>query len=253
MLTVDLLAIMRKNNERLLGIMMKKIIVMLLVLSLLCLSGCNSKKNNEDPGENNNSPLPAPVVVSAVEKMCTIANGSVPTKTITQVSLDTNAGDKLTGTYSTVTDGTNVIFSYKYQRFNTPAEALETGNTDRILTLEGVVNYKDGIYFSGEGDEWRPGTGTAFDLKLNFDKELFKAAVANEDETSLEVKFTADELVKFIGTSLNAVGEITVTVTHNGVNLNSVVITCSTANGTLTIRNSYTYNTQDLFPEVEEE
>ena len=240
-----------KNNERFLGIKMKKVILMLLALSLLCLAGCKEKKpsKNEDP-----QPTPAPVVESAVEKMCTIANGSKPTKTITLVTLVTNAEepDTLTGSYSTVTDGTDVIFEYRYQRFNTPAESLETGNYDRILTFSGVVNYHDGVYSSGEGDEWRPGTGTALDLKLNFDVDLFKNAVANEEGNVLEVKFTAEELKSFIGTNLNAVGEATVVIAHNDVNLSAVTVTCSTENGSLMIRTSYTYNVQDLFPEVDE-
>lgn len=240
-----------KNNERLLGINMKKIILMLIVLSLLCLAGCKNNTGNKQ-SENDATPPPSPVVESDVEKMCTIATGSKPTKTITIVTLSTYAGDELKGIYSTATNGTDVIFDYTYQRFNTPEESIETGNYDRILTLKGVVNYKDGVYFSGEGDEWRPGTGTALDLKLNFNAELFKNAVADENGTTLEVKLTADELAKFIGTTLNATGDATVTIVHNNVNLSKVTVKCSTASGSLTIESSYTYNVQDLFPEVDE-
>ena len=226
------------KNERLSGVKMKKFVLLLLVFSLiLCLPGCKlfNKKTEEAP---------------ASAGICEIANRSKPTKTITTVSYATNSGDTLSGYYKTTTDGSNVIFEYYYEKLATPEESLASGDYRRVVPYEGVINYKDGVYTSGDNESWRPGTGTAYDLKLNFDVELFKNATVSEDGKSLEATFSASELKAFIGTDLNAVGNATVTIEHNGTNLTSITVSCSTANGKLTIRNSYTYNKQDLTTEA---
>ena len=228
-------AILRKNNERPLGITMKKLIILLLVFAmLLCLPGCSGKKGR-------------------VKELCEIAQNAAPTKIITEVSLVTTAGDSLKGYYVTVTDGTNAIFEYNFDRFATPAESVESGDYSRIIHEEGVINYKDGTYFSGDAETWRPGTGTAFDLKLNFDSDLFKGATVSEDKNQFEITMNAEDLKAFIGTDLNTVGDATVAVETNGRNLTLVTVSCTTANGTLIVRTSYTYNRQNLFPEEEGE
>ncbi len=185
--------------------------------------------------------------------ICEIANKSKPTKVTTDVNYVTTAGDTLTGHYVTTTDGTNAIFEYYYERLATPAESLESDNYDRIISIEGVINYKDGRYYSGDGEAWKPGTGTAFELKFNIDAEALKDVVLSEDATSFEAKVSREDLKSLIGTDINASGDATISVTTNGVNLTGIVISCSTTNGEIVIRNSYTYNPQDLFPEVEEE
>lgn len=222
---------------------MKKFVLMLLVLSLLCLTSCKLFK--KDKGDNSDgSDKTDAVEETDAQKVCEIAKKSIPTRIVTDVTYLTNAGDSLSGYYRTTTDGTNVIFEYYYEKIATPAESLATGDTRRIVPVEGVIYYKDGSYSSGDGENWRPGTGTAFDLKLNFDKTLFKNATVSQD--TLTVKFSAAELAAFIGTDLNAVGEATVEITVVGQNLTNVKVTCSTDNGKLTINNSYTYNPQDL-------
>lgn len=228
-----------KNNERPLGVKMKKLVLVLLVFSLvLCLPGCFGKN-------------------ATIKEVCEIANSAAPTKIVTTVNLLTTSGDKLSGFYETVTDGTNMIFNYRYQRLNTPEESIQTGNNDRVITEEGTINYKDGVYFSGDLETWRPGTGTAFELKLNFDRKLFKNADVLKDENGnkygIETKMTAEELTEFVGTNLNTTGEATVTIVLRGSNLYSVTISCATATGTLTVTTSYTQNPQNLFPEVETE
>ena len=111
-----------------------------------------------------------------------------------------------------------------------------------------LLRLKDGVYY-GDVEKWKPGTGTAFDLKFNVDEELFKDVVLNEDATKLTAKISAENLKAFIGTDLNATGDATVTLETNGYNLTILEVACSTANGQLSIRTSYTYNVQDLFPE----
>lgn len=220
---------------------MKKIIVMLLVFAMLSLSGCALL---EKVG------IGAPDGVSAI---CEIAKGSKPTKITTEVNYLTNDGDSLYGHYVTSTDGKDAIFEYYYEKLATPAESIESGSSERIIAVEGVINYKDGVYYSGDEERWRPGTGTAFDLEFNVDEDFFKETKLNEDETSFTAKVSPENLKLFIGTDLNANADAIVVVTTNGVNLTIISVTCTTANGTVTVRTSYTYNHQELFPELEED
>jgi hypothetical protein len=229
-----------KKQERLLGAKMKKFVIMLLVISILGLTSCGLL---EKVGIGN---------PDGTTEICEMVKQSTPTQVNTDVNYLTNSGDKLTGFYETVTDGTNVIFKYDYQRFATPAESVESGNSDRILAFEGVINFKDGVYF-GDEEEWKPGSGTAFDIAFNIDSSLLKEEVVNEDGNILDAKIAQENIAEFIGTNLNAVGDATVSITTNGVNLTAISISCATANGTVTIRTSYTYNNQELFPQVEEE
>jgi hypothetical protein len=168
------------------------------------------------------------------------------------VNYVTNSGDPLKGYYVTTTDGSDAIFEYFYQRLATPAESVESGNSDRIVSFEGVINFKDGVYF-GDEEEWKPGSGTAFNLKFNIDPSLLKDIEINEDGNELTAKVSAEDLASVIGTGINAVGDAQLLIATNGVNLTSITVTCTTANGSMTIRTSYTYNPQELFPEVEEE
>ena len=219
---------------------MKKFVIMLLVISILGLTSCGLL---EKVGIGN---------PDGTTEICEMVKQSKPTQVNTEVNYLTNSGDKLKGFYETVTDGTNVIFKYDYQRFATPAESVESGNSDRILSFSGVINFKDGVYF-GDEEDWNPGTGTAFDLKFNIDPSLLSEIVVNEDGNELTAKVSAENLAAVIGTDLNAVGDASIIVTTDGVHLKAITVTCTTANGTMSIRSSYTYNQQVLFPEVEEE
>ena len=235
-----LLRCFAKIKRKALGNKMKKLVILLLAFALLCLTGCD---------------ILTSVGIMAkptVSQFCEIANASKPTKITTEVSLVTDKGDTLSGYYVTTTDGTNVIFEYNYERLATPAESIESDSSDRIMVIEGVINYKDGVFFSGDEEQWKPGTGTAFDLKFNADKKVLKDATVSEDGTTLEAKLGAEDLAAIIGTDLGAVGEASLTLVINGVNLTTAVVSCDTANGTVTVRTSYTYNVQNLFPEVED-
>ena len=218
---------------------MKKFVILLLVFAILSLTGCGlfgQKDGATDVGAS---------------LICEIANNSKPTKITTEVSFVTASGDSLSGFYVTVTDGVNTIFDYYYEKLATPAESLMNGNTDRVISYEGRVVYKDGAYFDGNGEAWMPGTGTAYDLRFNVDQGKLKDVNILEDGTSFEAKVAKEDLASFIGTDLNSVGDATVTVSTNGVNLTELTVSCNTANGTLTVRTSYTYNQQNLFPEAE--
>ena len=225
-----------KKNERLIGTKMKKLVILLLVFSLLTLTSCGLfQKAPED-----------------VTLIWETANKSKPTKVTTEVNYVTNEGDSLKGYYVTTTDGTDAIFEYYYEKLATPADSVATGNSDRIVSYEGTINYNNGVY-SGNETEWRPGTGTAFDLKFDIQPAYLQDAVVNEDGNILEAKASAENLKSLIGTDLNCVGDATVTLSTNGVNLTALTVSCATENGTVTVRTSFTYNSQDLFPVLPED
>ena len=230
-----------KNNERLLGIKMKKLAILLLVFSLLSLTGCGVL---EFFGFGSGD--------SETTEICEIANDSGPTKITTEVRFVTNKGDNLSGYYVTTTDGKDTIFEYYYEKLATPAESIASGSSDRIIVCEGVIYYKDGVYYEGD-QTWKPGSGTALDLKFYIDEDVLKDVTLSDDGTSLEAKVSADDLPSLIGTDLNAIGDATVSITTNGANLTMISVTCTTANGTMNVRTSYTYNPQDLFPDTEAE
>jgi hypothetical protein len=216
---------------------MKKFVILLLVIGLLSLTGCD---------------MLAKIGIGApdgAEVVCEIVNRSKPTKITTDVNYVTGKGDTLSGHYVTTTDGTDTIFEYYYEKLATPEESIANGSSDRIIVSEGVIYYKDGAYYYGDEESWKPGTGTAFDLKLSVDPELIKDAVVDDEASSLEGKVSAEDLKSFIGTDLGAVGDATIVLETNKVNLTMITVTCDTANGTITVRTSYTYNPQDLFPE----
>lgn len=223
-----------KKNERFLGIKMKAFIIVLLIIALLGGAAFGAYYFFFDG--------------AAAGDVYEIANSSKPTKVTTEVSYVTKSGDNLSGYYVTTVDGNNTVFEYSYDRLYTPAESVAEGTNARIKTVEGVINYIDGVY-SGDQEEWKPGTGTALDLKFNLDKSKLKEATLNEDGTVLTAKIAPENAAAIIGTNLSATEDIEITVQTNGVNLTMILVSCNTANGAMTIRTSYTYNAQDLTPE----
>ena len=218
---------------------MKKLVVLLLVGALLCLTGCGWFKDKNDSSLE-------------VSDICDIANKVVPTKVISEVNLVTTKGHSLKGYYTTVTDGADAIFTFRYQRFATPEESIESGNSDMILSYEGTINYHDGVYY-GDEELWVPGTGTAFDLKFHIDESLLKEATVAEDGYTLNAKVSKENLAKLIGTDLNATGDADISIVTNGKNLTMVNVSCATSAGRMVVRTSFTYNAQDLFTDSETE
>lgn len=212
---------------------MKNLITLLIVVSLLCLSGCSLFGGSD------------------VEAICDIVANSQPTKVTTEVSYATFDGDALNGFYTTTVSGNDAIFEYEYQRLATPEESLEEGNFNRVKTINGVIYYHDGEYSYGDNTEWKPGTGSAIDLKFDIKEEYLNNAQLNEDGTVLTASITPENAKKVLGSDIGAVDDITIVVETNGVNLTLVTISCATQIGELAIRTSYTYNAQDLFPEAD--
>lgn len=179
-----------------------------------------------------------------------IAAESKPTKVTTEVNYVTADGDTLNGFYVTTVDGNDTQFEYEYQRLYTPAESVAEGTNDRIKNVSGVIYYRDGVY-SGDQGEWKPGVGTALELKLNISEKLLKDIELNEDGTVLTAKLTPENAIQVIGTDIRAVEDIDLTVETNGVNLTMVTIHCYTQYGEMTVRTSFTYGEQNLFADDE--
>ena len=174
-----------------------------------------------------------------------------PTKVTTEVSYITFDGDALSGFFVTKISGNDTIFEYTYDRFYTPAESLEDGTDKRIKTVSGVIYYNDGVFSSGDKDEWKPGVGTALEIKFNLDEKLLKDPTYSEDGHALTAKITPENAKEVFGTDLNAVDDIDIVVETNGVNLTMVTIEVGTQYGYMNIRTSYTYGKLgDLFPEA---
>ena len=213
---------------------MKILVILLLIFSILGGIGFGVYYTNNGPKD-----------------VYDIAESSKPTKITTEVSYVTFDGDSLTGFYVTKIHGNDTVFEYTYDRLRTPAEAVAEGTTDRIKTVSGVIYYHDGVFSSGDGGEWTPGAGAAFDLKLDLNERLLKDVEVSEDGNTVTAKLTAENAVKVIGTDLNAIDDIGIIIETNGINLTMVTITADTELGTLTIRTSYTYNDLgELFPET---
>ena len=210
---------------------MKNLITLLLVVSMLCLSGCGLFGKG---GSNT---------------VYDIVAASQPTKVTTEVSYATIDGDTLTGFYTTSVSGSDTVFEYEYQRLATPEESVKDGNVNRVKTINGVIYYHDGVYSNGDNTEWKPGTGSAIDLKFNIKEEYLKDIQFNEDGTVLTANITPENAKNVLGSDIGAVDDINIVVETNGVNLTLVTISCITQIGELAIRTSYTYNAQNLFPE----
>ena len=208
---------------------MKAFIILLLVFSLLSGIGFGMYYSANGPKD-----------------VYDIAESSKPTKVTTEVSYSTMQGDNLFGFYVTTVDGNDTKFEYEYQRLATIDEMAD----GRIKTVSGTIYYHDGIYY-GDDEEWKPGTGTALDLKLDINKKYLKDIEINEDGTVLFALVTPENAPSVIGTDLKAIDDIELTVETNGVNLTMVTIYCLTQYGEMTIRTSYTYNEQNLFPETD--
>ncbi|MBQ7363024.1 MAG: hypothetical protein IJW48_01095 [Clostridia bacterium] len=212
---------------------MKKILCLILALGLVLSTGaalvsCGGEK------------LPA---------IYTYAEELDPTRTVTSVEYTDANGIKLVGWYDLQVAGENSIFTYEYDRYRTVEEAVDEGVADRIKTVSGTVYCKDGKY-SGDGVNWGS-SPVATEIKLNLDPDLLSDAVISEDGNTLTAAITPENSEAVLGTSLSAVGNISITATANGTYLTGVVLTCTTIEGaTVTVRTSYSRNVIELtFPE----
>ncbi len=172
-----------------------------------------------------------------------------PTKTVTFIEYTDASGNKLEGQYILEVEGEDSIFTYSYDRYRTADEAIAEGTTERVKTVTGTVYCKDGKY-SGDGVNWGA-SPVATEIKLNLDPELLTDAVISEDGNTLTAKIAVENAEAVIGTTLSAVGDISLTATSNGTYFTGLTLTCTTTqDATLTVRTSYSRNVIDLtFPE----
>ncbi len=175
-----------------------------------------------------------------------------PTRTVTSVEYIDKDGKKLEGWYDLQVEGENSVFSFKYDRYRTVEEALEENTKERIKTVEGVVYCRDGKY-SGDGFTWSSAP-VSTDIKLNLDPSLLIDPVISEDGRTLTATVSSENIEAVAGSTLSAVGDISLVATTNGTYFTGVVLTCTTIQGaTLTVRASYSRNAVDLEPLFPEE
>ncbi len=205
---------------------MKKVLIVLTVIALIMsvmLTGCGK------------------------DDIYDVIGASTPTKITTLVEYNTTQGDKLTGFYVTEIEGNDLRFTYEYERLATPEESVADNSTDRVKAISGVIEYKDGAY-SGDSEEWKPGSGAAIDLKLNITKKGLKDVEISEDGLTLTGKIATGKLEDVIGSSIAATEDVSIKVETNGTNVTLISLTIKTASGTMSVRTSYSYAEIDLFP-----
>ncbi len=164
---------------------------------------------------------------------------SKPAKVTTLTNYVFAEGDSLNGEFvTTVSDG-GYVFAYEYQRYGDPAK----GDTERITTEKGTVYYENGKY-STDNVNWYVEAPDAalMQMQLNISKEALGSYQFNEAGTTLTTKLSAAEAEAFIGIKLSATTDVTVTVSTNGTYLTRVTLSYETANASVSVNTSYSYN-----------
>lgn len=171
-----------------------------------------------------------------------------PTRVVTAVEYTDAKGVKLTGLYDLQTNGADSIFTFEYDRYLTAEEAIALGKNDKITRESGAVYMKDGKE-SYDGKLWTaPSVPT--EIKLNLDPELLLNAVISEDGKTLTAEIANENAEAVIGSTLSAVGNISLVAKTNGTYFTELELSCSTIEGaTLVMRTSYSRNVIELeFP-----
>ena len=171
-----------------------------------------------------------------------------PTRVVTAVEYKDANGEKLTGLYDLQTDGVNSIFTFEYDRYLTAEEIIALGKPEKTTVESGTVYTKDGKV-SYDGAVWTaPAVPT--DIQLNLDPELLTNAVISEDGKTLTAEITPENSEAVIGSTLSAVGNITLTAKTNGTYFTELSLSCTTIEGaTRLMRTSYSRNVIELeFP-----
>ena len=169
-----------------------------------------------------------------------VVESTTPTtvKTLTTIATD---DEILNGVYTTKLNGDDFDFEYSYERYATVEDEAET----YIVTVEGVVYYKDGKY-SEDGENWFVNKPSAIpqQFSLNIDKDLFTEYTINADKTSLIATISPEnaEAVFGTGNAIAATGNITLAVKTNGIYLTSVSVIYDSSFGRVSVDTSYTYS-----------
>ncbi len=219
---------------------MKKVIIVLLVLALVGLAvfiglvGCKK----DDTGSTQ------PVETKDVFDI--VANTKPATKIVTLTTYKSDK-DTLNGKFTlTIAEGASKL-EYNYDRYNTIEEALENGG-DRILSVNGSVIYKDGLYSADGGKTWGAVAPAVeyTNLELNFDKTKFSDLVVGEKEITFIAKVNKENFISVFGVDFDTT-EVTLTVATDGQNLRSVKIDYITTDMDIVVINTtYTYDTHSL-------
>ena len=234
---------------------MKKILCLFLALACMlsvvaCNGGDNDSGNNSadgSGGNSNNSGGGGDVSAKTVEE---IVESSVPTKVVTKVNYKLPVGHELAeydldGIYSLVVDGGNSILTYSYGVL----ADIEDDADAPVKTVAGVLYSKNGKV-SSDGVNWTPAGTASVTPEFNLIRSYFDTYVRSDDGLSVTATVSGADIDKIIGHTVDAVGDITVTVITNGVYLTDIVMTYkSTLGASVVVETTYSYNKVELeFP-----
>ena len=218
---------------------MKKIIAFLMVITLALLGVCSCNNRPAGPADDG--------ILTEEELFAAVANVAGCTKVVSITKI-IEAADIYSGEYVTVKDGDNLQFTYKYQKKNDKDTALETGVTDRIITVEGSVWLKDGKYSVDNGATWTttaPGV-TSNDVKMNIAKDSLKDIKISDDTKSFEAKIAKENASAVFGVEIDADSDVTIKVVTDGSKLRSVNFSYTSSGVGISVGTSYTYDAQTL-------
>ena len=169
---------------------MKKIVCLLLAIAcLLAVVSCGGSKTS----------------------ISDIVANSKPKTVTTRVYYD--GEDDLSGTYVTMTDGTNSVFEYEYQRYATIAEMAE----GRIKTVKGKIYYKDGKVTANEGETWESAEiNEIVDFSVNLDESKFKTYSVSRNGKTLTGTITSENSSRVLGSAIDADGDISIEIITDG-------------------------------------
>lgn len=168
----------------------------------------------------------------------TIVENSEPSSIKTITTLVT-AEEVFRGTYFTEKTDSGFKFDYEYECYADVSDASK----NHIKTEKGTVYYSNGQY-SEDGKSWsavKPEVDYQ-SYTLNLSKDNFKEYTLNETETSLVASFAPENSELVLGKAISATGDITITVSSNGVYLTAVSILYTSELGEVKIDTSYAYS-----------
>lgn len=202
------------------------LLLILVLASILALVGCQTEQND----------------------IYTIANSSPATHITTEVEYVYD-GEVFSCWYDILVDGDDAIVDYRYQKYRTLDEGVETGGA-YIEEQSGVIYYYDGVYHTkteeGVSDSWVSAAADA-DFKFILVESLLISPKVSTDGTKLTATMTPENCETMFGFDFDAEGELTLEVVTNGVNLEDVNISCTTTNGAkLKFLTTYAARTEEL-------
>ncbi len=205
---------------------MKKIIALLLALtSVFALFSCGGD-------------------LTGVDLFASIADGSAPTKIITQTVYNDSVNDNtLNGSFVTTVYGDDFEMECNYDYYPTVAPGIDP---DKYIDTKSVaVLYHDGQY-STDGETWGTKVPSEVTKQVKFELSVDNLGEyeISADGKTLTATVTAEQAAAILGIAVSANEDgVSITVTTDGKNLREISVSYATENASLvSIVTSYSYN-----------